>query len=239
MTAYLLSEHVYACQSGSHVILLDVLRDQYLAVDAESARLLTESVYGWPTFASGAASTVMADARRDTTIRRFLAEGLLTTDPRAAKKPAKELIEPPSKALLEQNPETTPVIQPRYVPDFLLSFGLAAAMLRLRHFAKVVTRVRARREREAANSGDLDLGDAAELVAAFDALRPFAFASKDACLLHALALLEFLSLHRIFPSWVFGVRTEPFAAHCWVQHRDVVFNDVPDYVSRYTPIMAI
>jgi hypothetical protein len=35
------------------------------------------------------------------------------------------------------------------------------------------------------------------------------------------------------------VQTKPFAAHCWVQQGDVVFNDTPEHVRRYTPILAV
>jgi hypothetical protein len=31
----------------------------------------------------------------------------------------------------------------------------------------------------------------------------------------------------------------PFAAHCWVQHADMVLNDSVDIVSRYEPILVI
>jgi hypothetical protein len=37
---------------------------------------------------------------------------------------------------------------------------------------------------------------------------------------------------------VFGVQARPFAAHCWVQKGEVVFNDTVEHVSGYTPIMT-
>jgi hypothetical protein len=39
--------------------------------------------------------------------------------------------------------------------------------------------------------------------------------------------------------WVFGVRTWPFHAHCWVQHGDVVLSDYAESLLRYTPIFAV
>lgn len=39
--------------------------------------------------------------------------------------------------------------------------------------------------------------------------------------------------------WVFGVRTWPFAAHCWIQIGDLVVGDVLDRVRGYTPIRAV
>ena len=40
-------------------------------------------------------------------------------------------------------------------------------------------------------------------------------------------------------AWVFGVRTWPFSAHCWLQIGDAVLDDDPERVSRYTPIMVL
>ena len=55
----------------------------------------------------------------------------------------------------------------------------------------------------------------------------------------SLALLEYLARYGIYADWVFGVQTRPFAAHCWVQHGDIVFNDTVEHVSGYTPIMVV
>jgi hypothetical protein len=52
-------------------------------------------------------------------------------------------------------------------------------------------------------------------------------------------LLEYLAWYRIFPTWVFGVQTRPFAAHCWLQHENIVLNDTVEHVTRYTPIMTV
>jgi hypothetical protein len=43
----------------------------------------------------------------------------------------------------------------------------------------------------------------------------------------------------VFPRWVFGVQSRPFAAHCWLQLGGVVLNDTVDHVKRYTPIMVV
>ena len=52
-------------------------------------------------------------------------------------------------------------------------------------------------------------------------------------------MVHFLAAEGIQPDWVFGVKTEPFDAHCWVQHGDVVLNDAPDRVRQYSPILVV
>ena len=39
--------------------------------------------------------------------------------------------------------------------------------------------------------------------------------------------------------WVFGVRTWPFSAHCWLQIGDAVLDDDPERVGIYPPILAV
>ncbi|HCY01912.1 MAG TPA: lasso peptide biosynthesis B2 protein, partial [Erythrobacter sp.] len=34
-------------------------------------------------------------------------------------------------------------------------------------------------------------------------------------------------------------RSDPFGAHCWVQHGEAVLNDTAEEVLRYTPILVV
>jgi hypothetical protein len=52
-------------------------------------------------------------------------------------------------------------------------------------------------------------------------------------------LLHYLAPLGIFPEWVFGVQADPFLAHCWVQQAGFVFNDQPDRVRAFSPIMVV
>ncbi len=70
-------------------------------------------------------------------------------------------------------------------------------------------------------------------------MRVFLFTSKSECLFDSLTLLNFLARYGIFPDWVFGVQARPFAAHCWVQLDEIVFNDTVEHVGGYTPIMTV
>jgi len=122
---------------------------------------------------------------------------------------------------------------------FVVASICAKAALRFWPFDRVVRRVAQRKARCSDANEPLDLERARRLIEAFERMRVFLFSTRDECLHDSLAVLEFLARYRIFPSWVFGVRARPFAAHCWVQHEDVVFNDTVEHVSTYVPIMAI
>lgn len=57
------------------------------------------------------------------------------------------------------------------------------------------------------------------------------------CLKRAFQLRRLLARHGLAADWVFGVKTWPFAAHCWLQVGDVVVGDRLERVRMYTPIM--
>lgn len=76
-----------------------------------------------------------------------------------------------------------------------------------------------------------------KLTSIFHGLRPY-YPRGYLCRFDSLALIEFLAGYEQYPIWVFGVKSQPFGAHCWVQDGSCVLNDSVDYVSRFTPIMA-
>jgi len=56
------------------------------------------------------------------------------------------------------------------------------------------------------------------------------------CLPRSLALLDFLAGRDCPAQLVFGVRTHPFEAHCWVQAGNIVLNDTVSRLRWYAPI---
>ena len=69
--------------------------------------------------------------------------------------------------------------------------------------------------------------------------RPLLSTAHEQCLKDSLTLIRFLASERLYPQWVIGVRTRPFAAHSWVQEGSLVLNDVHETVRRYTPILVV
>lgn len=62
---------------------------------------------------------------------------------------------------------------------------------------------------------------------------------QGACLYRAWLLRRLLRSVGQDAVWVFGVKTWPFAAHCWLQVDDVVLDDDPDRIGHYSPILAV
>lgn len=90
-------------------------------------------------------------------------------------------------------------------------------------------------------AGDLDAPAPPALIveaARFSRLAPW-LPHGGVCLMRSLQLLFYLRGLGFAPTWVFGVRTWPFAAHCWLQAGEVVLDDSVEHVRAYSPILAV
>jgi hypothetical protein len=59
------------------------------------------------------------------------------------------------------------------------------------------------------------------------------------CLMRSLQQRLYLTARGHGVAWVFGVRTWPFEAHCWLQAGTVVLDDTPERVRGFTPILVV
>lgn len=75
-------------------------------------------------------------------------------------------------------------------------------------------------------------------VEGFHRWAPFAPAPGK-CLLRSFMLLRLLRRHGHDAHWVFGVRTWPFRAHCWLQRGEVVLDDDLEALVPLTPILVV
>ena len=63
--------------------------------------------------------------------------------------------------------------------------------------------------------------------------------AADRCLPRSIALALRLARRGIHAHIVIGVKSDPFGAHCWVQHGEAVLNDTAEEVLRYTPLLVV
>jgi len=63
--------------------------------------------------------------------------------------------------------------------------------------------------------------------------------APDRCVPRSLALVLRCASRGIRAHAVIGVRTRPFAAHCWAQHGGVVLSDPLETVASFSPILVI
>jgi transglutaminase superfamily protein len=252
MQSYFLAPHVYPCVTEDHVVLLDLARDKYVGVAPEQMGSLAAQVKGWPLHgADGADDVRLPNTSAEAVLAKLVATGMLTTDASVGKEARPLKMPDASMTLVEAQLEGRPALQFVDVIRFLIASAVTALMLRFLPIRAVMSGVMRRKANAVARAGRLDAAgrfDGAQLfdaevarraTAAFIRLRPLVFGAQDRCLYDSLSLARFLSYYRQFPSCVIGVQTGPFGAHCWVQEGNVVLNDEPEYVRRFTPIFAV
>ncbi|MHB1542302.1 MAG: lasso peptide biosynthesis B2 protein [Steroidobacteraceae bacterium] len=227
---YWLAAHVYFGLCARHAVLMDLQHDRYHAV--QPAEALAGWVHGWPLPGERTAPAPPI-------VRRLLAQGLLVRDARRGRMAVAVSAREPTRTLLEFDFANRPTAGARAAADLARAWAAARLWLALFSMQTVLGRVGARGAARGACRGAWDWDRAHELVMRFVHLRPLFYTAREACLLDSLTLLNFLALHDVYPQWVFGVRTAPFHAHCWVQQEDVLYNDMPERVRQYTPILRI
>jgi hypothetical protein len=238
MTRYGLASHVFVCRSEAHVVVLDIRQDRYFMLDAARTATLAQLLPGWP--GTPATSDTDSQTAPEHAAAPLLKRGWLLEASNCSKAATPPTVRPSQSELLTGLDEMERMnIDLRIVIRFLGAFLFAKFALRRHSFERVINRVRDRKAAHWAGGQPLDIVRARQLVQIFVRLRMFLISHQDKCLQDSLALLEFLAGYNIFPSWIFGVRTKPFSAHCWVQYEDLAFNDVAEHVSTFIPIMVV
>ena len=243
--SYFLSPHVHVCVAGKQVILLDLERDKYLAV--AHPHPVGRWVRGWPPAQAVPATPVAAirdppappaPGPENSLLARMISQGLLITDPTLGKEAAPVVADPPKVALVEYDVHARPRAGLKHLWNFFRAYSTAQWSLEHRPIKAVVQAARQRKKRAQGVAGP-DIATIRGLVTDFVHLRPLFYTAREACLLDSLTLTHFLARYGVFPTWIFGVKTDPFYAHCWVQEGDFVFNDSPDFIKGFSPILVV
>ena len=228
---YFLRQNVFICQTDRSLIILDVAADKYLCTSASEFHSLGPWLSGWPEYScdSNAPPPKVANLAS-----ALIHRGILCETPVGGK----DVRPINSTAVTDSLDVSHSKVKALDAIAFVLSCIRADFMLRRCDFDQIVEAVHARQSRNRSPTDSFDLGRAATLVGAFQTLRPL-YPRPYLCLFDSLALIEFLRHYSLFPKWTFGVMTDPFEAHCWVQNGHVVLNDSLERASRYTPIMSV
>lgn len=227
MAHYFLPQHVHACFAANRTIFLDMKRGTYFGLDPEKTQLLHQALDN-SSLAEQAAPPVAAE---------LISLGLLTTSRKASRIFLPPATSAPEISLLPLI-DVRPRVSAAHVTRFFATCSTVALRLRLRplernlaHLAQCKSRCTAR--------VDSTLDRARDLTRTFLHLRPFAYAARDRCLLDSLTLAEFLASYGVRATCIFGVRANPFEAHCWLQIGSHVVNETPEMAQRYAPILSV
>lgn len=214
-----ISPHLTACVAGDAIILLDLRRDRYSRAPAGIAGEMRD----W--FSEGGGAPPKA-------VGEFLVRSGLTDEAeRAAISAAADQIFIPRSV-----PEDVPAAQLSRIETTRIASQVGATWLALRT-RRLEPLIRDHRARRGVPS-PTDPTTCPSLLAAYHRTRRLVPIRKN-CLLDSLALDRWLGARTGRRNIVFGVTAEPFLAHCWLQTGDLLLNDHPDHVRRYSPILVV
>jgi hypothetical protein len=239
MQQYWIPAHVRVCPLLASTILLDLKRNRYFGIGTKETRALSTLALNWNE-ANGSAVTVeqlapdvamdMADA--------LIEAGLLNRDVPAERSAFGGAPVDLSGVLTSAGHELSRSSSLRlsHVAGFVAALAWTRRALRSRTLYSIACEIR---DSKVAAGSNFDEAKAIELVGIFRRLRPHAFAARDRCLFHSLALVRFMARHAVFPTWVIGVRARPWGAHAWVQQDKLLLDANPEQVCEYTPILTV
>ncbi len=234
-TSYYLSQDVHMCLADDQVVILDLMRDRYLSLDSDASIMLR------PYLDLLAGREGLPEDRDEPRLREVLAklsaDGLVCTSPLPSM--AVETHRPGRRAenAITPRPPSGQNLCAHYALHYIWSVVRARVALRTCSLHRIVVSERIKRSAQPGAPREFDADETARLCSIYCRLRVIA-TDRGQCLFDTLALKLFLGNYGIFPDWIFGVRLNPFGAHCWLQHGNTVVNDSIDSVRPFTPIMT-
>jgi len=234
-TSYHLSPNRYACVSDGRVVILDLENDKYLSLDADVSALLRANV----DLLSSREGLPQADPASPLgkTLAQLAENGSLSSAQPPRDVDARRQCVAPKSAILPHSPFREH-LGAHEAARYVASVVSAKCALRMCSLHRIVLHERRKAVAARPSGAIFDPIRAARLCSVYSRLRVIA-TGPGQCLFDSLALKRFLAKYGLFPDWIFGVHLNPFSAHCWLQHGDLLVHDSLDFVSRYTPIMVV
>lgn len=232
---YRLADHVRACHVDGQVILLDLHHDRYIGVAGPLASAAGHWVADWST-ADPQDGEAPASSVVESWVSKLQKTGLLVDTPTTPRK--RDRLEKASETLAMSDLPQWRGVQWRRMAAISCATFVASRWLKRRSLAGIAATLCSMR-RGPGQTAD-EPSEALRCASSwYLRMRPFVISSQDRCLHDSLTLLHFLATERLYPRWVIGVRTRPFAAHSWVQAEHLVLNDLHENVRAYTPILVV
>jgi hypothetical protein len=219
---YKLGEEISFCWAGDRAVFLDASQDRYFCLGRS-----TEAIFR--KLCADEWSNV-ADASRLVDLKVINAiEG------EGARLKAVNHIKPTRSVLEEKS--GAPGRNVGIVLETAFAVASARRRLRQRPLLDIIKRRRARKPpsdgaHASATEAKLELANAFSLSRRMVPI-------PSVCLSDSIALLDLLARRGLAADLVFGVKLNPFAAHCWVQAGDVVLNETVECVRRHTEILVV
>jgi hypothetical protein len=227
---YFLLPWIHVCFTSDGAVFLDVKHDRYVGLEHPKAQILRRLLSQQP-----------ADDEMDSLGRELVASGLLTSTAQHRREPIEApSIDAPDSLLIDSLDNDAPRPSALHVLRFLTACATVWVHLHLGSLDRALARARRRKQKLLRSARSVDMEKARQATRVFVHLRTFVYTARDHCLFDSLTLSDYLQRCGVLTSCVFGVRTLPFAAHCWVQAGKSLLTETSvEYVADFSPILVI
>lgn len=219
-----LSPHLFAAAVDDAVVLLDTLQDRYSLLEGPPATRLARLM----------AVPAPAHAGFPIILPAIIVRALHEVGQSVAREASMERWSVPTEAWSDDVGTTT---------DGRVRLSCAGDLLRARAqiallpLHRILLAVR-RRARQPGRSAIEDTSGLATVLAAHRRQRALVPIERR-CLIDCLALVHGLARRSLRVDWMFGVRLQPFEAHCWLESGGLLLTDEVDIVRQFRPILRV
>lgn len=237
----LLTKQTYVALTDETLVFLDLRRDKYSCLERQHTRPIARAL-GLPAPDGDELEKSAEDHKCEDSakvIEDLTGRGLVTSDPDKGKRAEFVTQYDELKEMLGYFPGEGPKVRFGDVVKFFKALVVTKSLLKLASMERIVSRVKRRKDRFRPKDSAPDEERLNRLVETYKILKPLFVTVKDQCLFNSLFLIEFLACYRVYPTWYFGVRLNEFYAHCWVQDRNIIYDDFIYNTSTNQPIMAV
>lgn len=224
MTRYMVREDLSFCEVGGRLVFLDVRNDRYFRLPLSLERTLV--------------AYLSPETKTDLDVRELITRGFLVKAPTISSCAGKAAQEP-ARSAMELSPARATI---RLVDIVEVLVIVLSTRLRLRFHPlhQVLDSLKRTPDRSAdqgptARAPETQILDAA---ARFRQIRLYIPVGMR-CLIDSIAMARFLKRRKLDVQIIFGVASDPFSAHCWVQAGDLVLNDTWGNVTSHVPIRVV
>ncbi|QJU58444.1 lasso peptide biosynthesis B2 protein [Sphingomonas sp. AP4-R1] len=221
---YRLREGLHHCLAGRRVIFLDLAQDRYLALPPASAIAFQRLVSRGGEAFDGARDALSPLVERGDLIETE------SSDPSIF----------PASIAIPKTDDRRDGLSLLSFPTFVaaLYWELRASLaLRNQALSAVIRHTESIRSRKPPNAATAKR-QLSEIAAAFD-YTAYLLGRANRCLPRSLAMYSLCRKRGVAAELVIGVRSDPFAAHAWIQNDAMVLTDTAEQVGLYTPILVL
>lgn len=219
---YRLRDDLSFCKFDGTLIFLDIQNDRYFKLSGALEHAFLAYLENSP----------------NTDISALVERRILTIAPRNEMDVHPKAITEPAHSALEPLPPA-PQLNASTVLDVIRIVCSTQVQLKTRKLGALLSALVAYRGRRAPDTLSIALYPHLRASAAiFRRARCYA-PIETCCLLDSVSMVRFLARRGLYTNLVFGVASDPFSAHCWVQSGDLVLNDTIGNVYAHAPIRVV